>query len=60
MLTIVRLALQLVLFFLLLGAVVGVASPDTGAAEKAVLAVIVVILVAVAARVRTIGLAHRV
>lgn len=51
----VRLALQAVLFFLLLGAVVGIAADETGALEKIVLAALAGALVWLAARVRRIG-----
>jgi hypothetical protein len=51
----VKIALQVVLFFLLLGTVVGLGSPDTGAAEKAVLAAVLVGLVVLTARIRRIG-----
>ena len=53
--SLVRLAIQVVLFFLLLGAVVGIGSQDTGTAEKLFLAVLAVGLVLVANRVRRIG-----
>ena len=51
----VRIALQVVLFFLLIGTVIGLGSPDTGAAEKAVLAVVLIGLVVLGARIRRIG-----
>ena len=51
----VRLAIQTVLFFLLLGAVVGIGSQETGAVEKVFLAVLAVGLGFVAIRVRRIG-----
>ena len=53
MLRLLRIALQVVLFFLLLGAVVGLASPDTGVLEKAALAVVVAGLVWLASWLRT-------
>ena len=55
MLTIVRLALQVVLFFLLLGIVIGVGSGDTGAAEKVVMALLGGLLIWFAPKVRRIG-----
>jgi hypothetical protein len=51
----IRIVLQVVLFFLLLGTVIGLGSSDTGAAEKVVLAAIAVGLVLLAARIRRIG-----
>ena len=51
----IRIALQVVLFFLLLGTVIGLGSSDTGAAEKAVLAAVLVGLVLLAVRIRRIG-----
>jgi hypothetical protein len=53
--TLVRIALQVVLFFLLLSAVVGVGSGDTGALEKVVLAAIAVLLVWLASILRRFG-----
>ncbi|HKH18826.1 MAG TPA: hypothetical protein VKA57_14960 [Solirubrobacteraceae bacterium] len=50
-----RLALQAVLFFLLLGAVIGIGSGETGAVEKLVVAVVAGLLICVAARLRRIG-----
>ena len=58
MLRLVRIALQLVLFFLLLSTVVGVASGSTGAVEKIVLAAIAGVLVWLAPLVRRIGAAR--
>jgi hypothetical protein len=55
LLSVVRLALQIALFFLLLGAVIGVASQDTGLAEKLALAAIGGALIWLAPRVRRIG-----
>jgi hypothetical protein len=49
-----RVALQVVLFFLLLSAVVGVAAEQTGVAEKVVLAAIGGVLVWLASLVRRI------
>lgn len=51
----VRIALQIVLFFALLSAVVGVASGDTGLLEKAVLVAIGALLVWIASLVRRLG-----
>jgi hypothetical protein len=53
--TLIRVALQVVLFFLLLGVVVGIAEPQTGLAEKVVLALSAALLVWFAALVRRIG-----
>ena len=55
----VRLALQVVLFFLLLGTVVAIGAADTGPLEKLVLAVAVAGLVWLAALVRRIGAPRR-
>ncbi len=55
MLAIVRVALQVVLFFLLLSAVVGIGSGGTGSVEKVVLAVLAAALVYAASLVRRIG-----
>ena len=58
MLRLVRIGLQLVLFFLLLSTVVGVASGATGAVEKIALAAIAGVLVWLAPLVRRIGAAQ--
>ncbi len=50
-----RLALQAVLFFLLLGSVVGIGAPETGALEKLVLAAFAAFLIWLATLVRRIG-----
>ena len=50
MLRLIRLAVQLVLFFLLLSAVVAIAAPEVGVLEK-----LAVVLVWLAARVRRLG-----
>jgi len=50
-----RLALQAVLFFLLLGAVIGIGSGETGAVEKLVVAVVAGVLIWIAARLRRVG-----
>lgn len=55
MLRLLRIALQVVLFFLLLSVVVAVASGNTGAVEKLGLVAVAAGLVWVAARVRRIG-----
>jgi len=57
----VRLALQAVLFFLLLGAVMGIGSTESGALEKLVFAGFAGVLIWLAVRVREIGAAgpHR-
>jgi hypothetical protein len=54
MLFVTRVALQVVLCFLLLSLVVAVGSPTTGPAEKAAMALGAVALVLVAVRVREI------
>ena len=55
MIRLVRLALQIVLFFLLLSLVVAVASAQTGTVEKVVLIAAGAVLVWFASRVRRIG-----
>jgi hypothetical protein len=55
MVRLLRLALQVVLFFTLLSLVVAVASAETGTVEKAVLIAAGVVLVWLASRVRRIG-----
>lgn len=55
MLKLLRFALQLVLFFLLLSFVVAVGSAETGLVEKVALIVAGVVLVWLASRVRRIG-----
>ena len=55
MIRLVRIALQLVLFFLLLGAVVGLAAAETGIVEKVVLAALAAGLVWLASVVRRVG-----
>ena len=55
MLRLLRLALQLVLFFLLLSLVVAVAVAESGLVEKVALVAAGVVLVWLAARVRRIG-----
>jgi hypothetical protein len=55
MLRLLRLALQVVLFFLLLSLVVAVASAQTGAVEKVALIGAGTALVWIASRVRRIG-----
>ena len=55
MLRLLRLALQLVLFFLLLSLVVAVAAAETGLVEKVALITGIVVLVWLASRVRRIG-----
>ena len=54
-----RIALQVVLFFLLLGVVVAIGTPETGLLEKAVLVVAGAALVWVAVRVRDLGRIRR-
>jgi hypothetical protein len=48
-----RIALQVVVFFLLIGVVMGIATPDTGALEKGVLVAVEIGLVWLAMRLRT-------
>jgi hypothetical protein len=55
MIRLLRLALQVVLFFLLLSLVVAVASAETGTVEKGVLIAVGCVLVWLASRVRRIG-----
>jgi hypothetical protein len=55
MLRLLRLALQIVLFFVLLSLVVAVASAQTGAVEKVALVAAGAVLVWLASRVRRIG-----
>ena len=50
--TLIRVALQVVLFFLLLGVVVAIGDTHTGVAEKVVLGLLGLLLVWVAAQVR--------
>lgn len=52
MVTLLRLAVQLVLFFMLLAVVIGIAAPETGAWEKAALLLLGAGLVWLALRVR--------
>jgi hypothetical protein len=54
----IRLMLQAILFFFLLGIVVAIGSPETGVAEKLVLAVLAGGLIWLAAKVRRIGDPH--
>jgi hypothetical protein len=55
MIRLIRVALQVVLFFLLLSLVVAVASAQTGAVEKAALIAAGALLALLATRVRRIG-----
>ena len=55
MLRLLRIALQVVLFFLLLSVVVAIGAAETGAVEKAALIGVGLALVWVASRVRRIG-----
>ncbi len=48
-----RIALQVVLFFLLLGVVVGIGTPNTGGLEKAVLVAVGIGLIWLAIRLRS-------
>ena len=57
MVRLLRIALQLVLFFLLLSLVVAVGSAETGTVEKVVLIAAGIALVWLASRVRRIGTA---
>ena len=58
MLRFVRIALQVVIFFLLLSVVVAVGTGDTGLAEKLALIAGGVLLVWLAAQVRRLGAPH--
>lgn len=51
----VRVALQVVLFFLLLGVVIAIAASETGLVEKSLIVLLGLLLVWVAALVRRIG-----
>ena len=53
-----RIALEAVLFFLLLAAVLGIGADETGVLEKLVLAVIAAGLIWIAFRVRRLGSPH--
>ena len=55
LLRLLRLALQVVLFFMLLSTVVGLASAETGLVEKCVLAALAGVLIWLASLVRRIG-----
>jgi hypothetical protein len=55
MLRLLRIALQCVLFFLLMSVVIGIGAAETGLIEKGALTVIGLALVWVASRVRRIG-----
>jgi len=55
MIRLFRLALQVLLFFLLLSLVVAVASAQTGTVEKVALIAVAAVLVFLASRVRRIG-----
>jgi hypothetical protein len=55
MIRLLRLALQVVLFFLLLSLVVAVASAQTGTVEKVALIAAGVVIVRLASRVRRVG-----
>jgi len=55
MLRLLRIALQVVIFFLLIGAVVGIGAAETGPIEKVVLVPIGLALVWLAAQVRGLG-----
>jgi hypothetical protein len=56
MLRLIRFALQLVLFFLLLSAAVALGAPEVGVLEKLAVAALAVLLVWLAGRVRRLGL----
>jgi hypothetical protein len=55
MLRLLRIALQVVLFFLLLSIVLAVATPQTGVAEKLLLVAAGIGLIRIAGRVRRVG-----
>jgi len=59
MVRLLRVALQLVLFFLLLSLVVAVGSAQTGTAEEAVLIAVGLVLMWLASHVRRIGVPVR-
>ena len=54
----VRLVIQAVLFFLLLGVVIAIGSQETGAAEKLAMAAFGAVLAWIAAQVRHLGDPH--
>ncbi len=54
MIVLIRVALQIVLFFLLIGLIVAIAAAETGIVEKIVLAVAAALLIWTASRVRRI------
>jgi hypothetical protein len=54
----VRILLQAVLFFFLLGAVVAIGAPETGLLEKLAIAVFAGVLVWIAVQVRHLGHPH--
>jgi hypothetical protein len=58
MLKALRIVLQAVLFFFLLGAVIAIGSPETGLVEKVLLAVLIAGLVWIAVQVRHFGDPH--
>ena len=58
MLRALRIVLQAVLFFFLLGAVIAIGSPETGIVEKLLLALFIAGLVWVAVLVRHLGEPH--
>jgi hypothetical protein len=58
MLRALRILLQAVLFFVLLGAVVAIGSAETGVVEKLLLALLIAGLVWIAVQVRHIGDTH--
>jgi hypothetical protein len=58
MLRALRILLQAVLFFFLLGAVIALGSAETGVVEKLVLALLIAGLVWIAVQVRHIGDTH--
>jgi hypothetical protein len=53
MLRLLRIALQVVLFFLLIGVVIGIGTPNTGGLEKVVLVLVGLGLVWLATRLRS-------
>lgn len=59
MLSLIRIALQVLLFFLLLSVIVGFASPDTGVGEKMVLVGLGGVLIWLAVLVRRLGAVPR-
>jgi hypothetical protein len=58
MMRVIRILLQAVLFFLLLGSVIAIAAPETGVVEKLAFAAFGALLVWIAVQVRHLGEPH--